>query len=64
MSILLAVEMGTPPCTSILLAVEMDTLCTSILLVLVVRKGMPIARWMSKLNVVERDTPCTSISSC
>jgi hypothetical protein len=42
-SILLVVERGTPG-TSILLAEEGGTPCTSMLLVLVVVKGIPIAR--------------------
>jgi hypothetical protein len=45
-------------CTSIVLAVEMDTPCTSILLVLV----DSLSR--SKLKVVNSDTSCTSIDSC
>jgi hypothetical protein len=52
------------PCKSILLAVELDTPCMSILLVLVLVmvKGMPSA--CPKLQVVESDTPCTSIDNC
>jgi hypothetical protein len=47
---------GYTPCTSILLAVKMDTPCTSILLAL--EGDTPCT---SILLAVEIDTPCTSI---
>jgi hypothetical protein len=47
--------------TPILLAVEMDTHCTPIQLVLVVVKGIPMPTACPKLQVVESDTPCISI---